>query len=74
MKRQWLVDERAKIIGLGLNDLKDLLAQPDAPPDLCLRMARNVHQRLQDPKLPYSAALRQCFLRVWEQRFPGIEP
>jgi uncharacterized protein (TIGR02646 family) len=73
MKRQWLIDERAKIILLALADFKALLSQPNAPPDLCLTMARNAYQRLQDPKLPYSAALRQCFLRVWEQRFPGTE-
>lgn len=72
MKRQWLNDERAKIIHLALADLKAVLAKPEIPVEICELLARQAYQRLQDPKLPYSAALRQCFVRVWEQRFPGI--
>jgi uncharacterized protein (TIGR02646 family) len=72
MKRQWLNDERAKIISLALADLKAVLVGPEIPAEICEALARQTYQRLQDPKLPYSAALRQCFLRVWEQRFPGI--
>lgn len=74
MTDEWLSNQRATAIYHALGDLKALLALPNAPDDLCLTMARNVYQRLQDPKLAYSAALRQCFLRIWEQRFPGIEP
>jgi uncharacterized protein (TIGR02646 family) len=72
MNASWLCDHRAASIALGLDDIKELLSRPEAPVDLCLSMARNTYLRLQNPKLPHAAALRQCFLRVWEQRFPGI--
>lgn len=71
MKRKWLCDQRATIIAMNLDDLQAMLGQPGISAETRELLARKIYQRLQDPKLPYSAALRQCFLRVWEQRFPG---
>ena len=63
---------RALVMRLPLNRLRDILATPRIRRDKRIRYARVVFRDLQDSALPYSAAVRQCFLRLWSERFPGV--
>lgn len=68
LNREWLCNLRAVAIQDTLAELRDLLEEEEIPDEARERLARKIFARL-EPKLAYSAALRQCFLRGLEKRF-----
>lgn len=71
LNREWLFRLRALTIREVLADLTDLLDEAEIPDDARERLVRKMFERLQDPELAYSAAVRQCFVRAWGRSFPG---
>jgi uncharacterized protein (TIGR02646 family) len=65
LNREWLCRLRARIIAETLADLKDLMTEAEIPEGARERLARKMYARLLNPGLAYSAAVRQCFERVW---------
>lgn len=71
LNREWLVRPRARSIQSSLAELIDVLDQTDIPEDAKLRLIRRAFERLQNPELAYSAAVKQCFVRTWNAKIPG---
>jgi hypothetical protein len=65
LNREWLCRLRARVITEALADLKDLMAEAGVPEDARERLAGKMYERLLNPELAYSAAVRQCFERAW---------
>lgn len=68
LNREWLCNLRAVAIQDTLAELLDLLKEEAIPDEVRERLVCKTFARL-GPKLAYSAALRQCFLRVWHKNF-----
>jgi uncharacterized protein (TIGR02646 family) len=75
MNQKWLVGLRRKTISKELELLQDLVEASHGGDEVRAAMiwvARQEWKRLeQDPELPYTVAMRQCFRRAWKQAFPG---
>lgn len=71
LNREWLCTLRERVIWEALDDLRNLLDEPEIPEEVRRRFATRQLMRLQDPTRAYSAAVTQCFLRAWEARSPG---
>jgi uncharacterized protein (TIGR02646 family) len=71
LNREWLCTPRARVIREALDDLTNLLDESEIPEDVRRRLVAGKLMRLQEPTRAYSAAVTQCFLRVWEARSPG---
>ena len=71
LNREWLRDWRAREIRGALAELADLTARPEIPIEIRARLAGQILARYLDPEQPYSAAIRQCLLRVLERELPS---
>lgn len=74
LNREWLVRPRARAIQNSLEELTDVLDQAEVPEDAKLWLVRRAFERLQNPELAYSAAVKQCFVRAWEKKYPRRSP
>lgn len=70
LNREWLVAARESVLSLMLDDLEDLIESHQSDKDAALARARRHLERYSRPKLPYSAALTQCFVRAWNSACP----
>jgi uncharacterized protein (TIGR02646 family) len=70
LDREWLRELRKRDIAAMLRELDDLLNEPGISEEIRERMARKQYERLQNPELGYSEALRQCVRRALATRFP----
>jgi uncharacterized protein (TIGR02646 family) len=71
LNRAWLRRARLQAIRTLLSDLEDVLGDSAIPEDARERWARRMFEGLLIPECAYSEALRQCFVRCWNARFPG---
>ena len=74
LNRDWLCNSRRLYIQKELAILDRIMNKEAIPLDVREQMAQETFGDLLDPKLAYSAALRQCFLRAWKEKFPGPFP
>lgn len=70
LNREWLLRSRALAIQVVLEDLAGLLEEAEIPEKALEHLVAKKFERLQNPELAYSAAVRQCFVRAWSWRFP----
>ena len=75
MNQAWLVGWRKKTIDKELEQLQDLIDEGRGGAEIraaVIRVAKKQWKRLtEDPTVPYSVAVRQCFKRAWGRAFPG---
>jgi uncharacterized protein (TIGR02646 family) len=72
LKRTWLRKLRARAVRVVLEDLRSVIEEERIPVETRRKLARGQLTRI-DPTRPYSAALRQCFRRVWNANDPDGE-
>ena len=70
LNREWLLRLRALTIQAVLADLTELLDEAEIPNDARERLVQKMFERVQNPELAYSAAIRQCFERAIRERSP----
>lgn len=70
LNRAWLCTARAQVIREMLTDLADVLRNSAIPDEARERWARRMLGGLLRPECAYSEALRQCFVRCWQESFP----
>lgn len=66
---KWLKKLRKRAIQEMLRELDDILNEPGIPDEARERRVRRQYERLRNPELGYSEALRQCFKRRLQGRF-----
>lgn len=69
---EWLRELRKRAIEEVLRELENVLSEPGISEEVRERMARRQFERLKNPELGYSEALRQCFWRAWVAHFPNV--
>jgi uncharacterized protein (TIGR02646 family) len=74
LNREWLVALRARTIRERLEDLRDLLGAAEIPKEVREGLMQRQYERLESPELGYSAAVRQCFRRLWRGKAPAVSP
>jgi uncharacterized protein (TIGR02646 family) len=67
---KWLRELRRRAIEEMLRELDNVLKEPGLSEEVQERLARRQYERLQNPELGYSEALRQCFRRAWCAKLP----
>ena len=72
LNRDWLVDARKDEIEEALEILDEILDSFDWDPDQAKRRVTRLLARRSRVKVQFSEALRQCLIRAWDERMPGM--